>query len=264
MKIAVSGKGGVGKTSITGILAQALVQKGLKVLAIDADPNPNLALTLGIPIAQARKIVPISQNMDLIEEKTGVRPNDFRGLYRLSFTVNDIFDKFSIRSPSGVNLLVMGTVGSAGSGCMCPANALIRALLRHLLMKKDHAVVVDMEAGTEHLGRGTSEFIDVMIVVTEPSVKALETTKKIFDLSTQLGIPQVLIVGNKVTSFSDEAIILQFCKQNDLSLLELVPYDENIKQADALGKPLMNFSQKSKGILAIQKMCTKIVNLSHS
>lgn len=261
MKIAVSGKGGVGKTMIAGILARTLVQKGFRVLAIDADPNANLALTLGIPPSEAGKIVPLSENADLIEKKTGVKPESYGGVFRLSFAVDDIFDNFSIRSPDGVYLLVMGVVKSAGGGCMCPANALVRALLRHLLMKRTEAVVVDMEAGTEHLGRGTAESVDAMLVVAEANLKALETAKKVYNLSKELGIREAFIVGNKVAGPLDEDMIRQFCDDNGLPLLDLIPYDEEMRRADAQGKSLVDFSSPSKGMLAIQKMGEKLLKI---
>ena len=257
----MSGKGGVGKTTIAGVLARTLVHVGFRILAIDADPNANLALTLGIPPSEAEKIVPISENADLIEEKTGVRPESYGGVFRLSFKVDDIFDNFSLRSPDGVYLLVMGAVKSAGGGCMCPANALVRSLLRHLLMKRDEAVVVDMEAGTEHLGRGTAEFVDVMLVVTEANLKALETAKKVYKLSKELRIREVFIVGNKVAGPSDEDMIRQFCNDSFLPLLELIPYDEEMRRADAQGKALIDFPSPSKGMFAIQKMSEKLLKI---
>jgi CO dehydrogenase maturation factor len=146
----------------------------LKVLAIDADPAPNLALTLGISLEEAKKIVPISENTQLIESKT---QTGIAGVYNLSFSVEDIIDNFSVKSPYGINLLVMGTVRSAGAGCMCPANAVVRALLHHLLVKRDEAVVMDLEAGIEHMGRGTAEYVETMLIVTDPSLKSLETTE---------------------------------------------------------------------------------------
>ena len=259
MKIAVSGKGGVGKTTIAGVLARTLVHRGFKVLAIDADPNANLALSLGISPNMAEKIVPISENADLIEEKTGVRPGSSGSVFRLSFRVDDILDNFSLKSPDGVNLLVMGAVKAAGGGCMCSANALVRSLLRYLLVKRDEAVVVDMEAGTEHLGRGTAEAVDVMLVVTEANLKALETAKRVYKLSEELGIKRIFIVGNKVVGPSDEDMIRRFCDDNDLPLLELIPYDEEMRQADARGDTLIDFSSSSKGISAIQKMGEKLL-----
>jgi CO dehydrogenase maturation factor len=149
--VAVSGKGGVGKTLIAAGLAYAFVNKGFKTIAIDADPSPNLALTLGLSPEEAMKIVPISENKQLVESKTST---GYAGVFRLTFTVDDIVRDYSVKTPFGVSLIVMGTVRSMGSGCTCPANAVIRSLLRHLVVERDEAVVLDMEAGVEHIGRG--------------------------------------------------------------------------------------------------------------
>jgi len=207
MKIAVTGKGGVGKTVVAGVLANFFVEKSFKVLAIDADPSPNLAITLGIPLDQANKIVPISENTQLIEQKTST---GIGGVYRLTFSVDDIVEKFSVKSPYGVNLLVMGTIKSAGSGCMCPANAVLRELLRHLLVERDEAVVMDMEAGVEHMGRGTAKHVDTMLIVTDPSLKSMETARKIHSLAMDTGVQKIFVVGNKVAD-SEEAEPIKWC-----------------------------------------------------
>ena len=190
MKIAVSGKGGVGKTTVSAILARTFVEKGLKVLAIDADPSVNLPLSLGVPVEATAAIQPIAENADLVTEKTGVRPDTYGGVFRLSFRVDDLVDRFAVTTPSGVYLLVMGAVRSAGQGCMCPANSLVRTLLRHLLTERDEVVVVDLVAGIEHLGRGTAAHVDTMLIVSEPSLKSLETARRVFTLSKEAGIEE--------------------------------------------------------------------------
>lgn len=256
MKIAVSGKGGVGKTLVAGVLADLFVKRGFKVLAIDADPSPNLALTLGIPIDQANKIVPISENTELIESKTRT---SFAGVYRLHFSVDDIIKEFSVRSPYDVNLLVMGTVRSAGEGCTCPANAVIRALLRHLVVERDEVVIMDMEAGVEHMGRGTARYVDTMLVVADSSMKSMETAKKIHHLATELGIKRVFVIGNKVASKRERQSIKQFAANNKIPLLALIPYDEQILEADMRGETLLKHAEDSKGVAAIQKIGEKIL-----
>ncbi len=258
LKFAVSGKGGVGKTTVASVLARTLHDKGFKILAIDADPNSNLALALGMSPDEAEKIVPIAENANLIEEKTGVKPNSASPLFRLSFRVDDIIDRFAVETPSGINLIVMGEVRSSGQGCMCPANALVRAILRHLLTKMDEAVIVDMEAGIEHFGRRTAEHVDVMVIVTESSLKSLETVKRIYKLSRDMGIKTILVVGNKVSDPLDEKTVKDFCKANGISLLGLIPYDESIRKSDAQGVAL---DPHSRGLSSIQQLSEKLLDL---
>jgi len=254
MKIAVSGKGGTGKTTITSILARTFMKRGCKVLAIDADPNANLALSLGILPEEAEKITPISENFNLVEEKTGVRPESYGMIFRLSFRVDDIVEKFSVDSPEGIHLLVMGAVRSAGQGCMCPANALVRALLRHLLTKREEVVVVDMVAGLEHIGRGTVEHVDAMLIVSEANLKSLETAKRICKLSKEMGLKKVFSVGNKVYDDSDERMIRRFFKDNKIPLLGLIPFDEEIRRTDAKGGTLIDISNPSAGVLSMMRI----------
>lgn len=251
MKIAVSGKGGVGKTLIAGVLTHFLVKKSFKVLAIDADPTPNLALTLGISLEEAKKIVPISENTQLIESKT---QTGFAGVFHLSFNVEDIIDKFSVKSPYGVNLLVMGTVRSAGTGCMCPANALVRALLHHLLVRQDEAVVMDLEAGIEHMGRGTAKHVETMLIVSDPSLKSLETARKIYNLAKQAEIKRAFIVGNKVASSNEEDLIQKFAASNGMQLIGFVPYDKQILKVDMEGESPLKYTETSKAIKSIHKI----------
>jgi CO dehydrogenase maturation factor len=256
MKIAVSGKGGVGKTLVAGVLAEYLARKGFTVLAIDADATPNLALTLGIPHEEAVKIVPISENTPLIESKT---QTDMPGVYNLSFSVEDIVEKFSVKTPYNVNLLVMGTVRSAGAGCMCPANTVIRALLHHLLVKRKEAVITDMEAGVEHMGRGTAEHVETMLIVTDSSLKAMETAKKLYGLAKQIGIKEVFIVGNKVASQSEGALIERFARQNEIPLLGQIPLDEKVLEADRSGESPFKHANQSIGVAAIHKLGEKLL-----
>ena len=256
MKIAVSGKGGVGKTLVAGVLAEFLVRRGFKVLAIDADPAPNLALTLGVPLDESNKIVPISENKELIESKT---KTGFEGVYRLSFTVDDIIDKFAVESPYGVNLLVMGTVRSVGQGCTCPANAVIRALLRHLLVARDEAVVMDMEAGVEHMGRGTASHVDTMLIVADPGMKALETAKRIYRLANDAGLKRIFLVGNKVTSAKGEQTIKEFAARNRIPLLGLIPFDDMLLNADMLGETPLRYADDSKSLAAIHRLGEKLL-----
>lgn len=262
MKIAVTGKGGVGKTVIAGTLAGLLHKKGFEVLAVDADPNPNLAYTLGLSSQEAEGIVPISENSELIEEKTGAKPRSYGSVFKLNFTVEDIVGKYAVKTPLGVNLLVMGVVREAAAGCMCPANHLLRMLLRHLLVRREEAVVADMEAGTEHLGRGTAKHVDAMLVVIEPSAKAFETARRIRDLAEQMGVERVMLVGNKVLDEKDETAVRSFAEREGIPVLGLLHYDSAVREADLSGDSLLLSFPSAPAILEIDAICDRLVEMN--
>lgn len=255
MKIAVSGKGGVGKTLIAGGLARGFAERGLKTIAIDADSSPNLALTLGLSAEEARKIVPISENKELVDSKTGT---GYSGVYRLSFTVDDIVRDYSVSTPLGVNLIVMGTVKAMGSGCMCAPNAVIRALLRHLIVERNEAVVLDLEAGVEHIGRGTAKQVDALLIVADSNLKSLETAKHIHDLATAAGMKQLYLVGNRVINDAQKQAITAYAEKNGLSLLTFIPFDPKVTDADMRGEtPLLN--RAIEAVQVIDGLCEKLI-----
>jgi len=183
MKLAISGKGGVGKTTLTALLAKALSRRGFDVLAIDADPDANLAAALGFP--HPEKIRPIAEMADLVEERTGAKPGTVGSVFRLNPKVEDLPEKLSARVDS-IRLMRMGTVLKGGGGCICPESTLLRALVQHLLIERKDVVLMDMEAGIEHLGRATSGFVDCLIIVLEPGRRSIETAEKIRQLASDL------------------------------------------------------------------------------
>ena len=251
MKVAVSGKGGVGKTLIAAGLARGFAERGLKTMAIDADSSPNLGLTLGLSAEETRKIVPISENKELVDSKTGTGVS---GFYKLSFTVDDIVREYSTATPFGVNLIVMGTVKAMESGCMCAPNAVIRAMLRHLIVERDEAVVLDFEAGVEHIGRGTARQVDALLIVADSNLKSLEIAKHIHDLATNAGMQHLYLVGNRIMNDAQKEAVTSFAEKNGLSILTFIPFDVKVIEADTLGEtPLKN--KEISAVRAIDNIC---------
>ncbi|MFB3890333.1 MAG: AAA family ATPase [Candidatus Bathyarchaeia archaeon] len=255
MKIAVSGKGGVGKTLIAGGLAKGFVDRGMKAIAIDADSSPNLAMTLGLSVEEARKIQPITENKALVESKTGT---GYSGVYRLSFTVDDIVRDYSVATPLGVNLIVMGTVKSMESGCMCAPNAVVRALLRHLIVERNEAVVMDLEAGVEHIGRGTVKSVDALLIVADSNLKSLEIAKHIHDMAKAGGIKQLYLVANRVMNDAQKEAIQSFAQSNGLPILAFVPFDQRVIEADMRGEtPLLH--KEIDAVKTIDNICDALI-----
>ena len=260
MKIAVSGKGGVGKTLIAGTLARLFARDGFKVLAIDNDSAMNLSYTLGISKEIKSKIVPISEMKKLAQERTTVEGAG-SGVYNINPEVSDIPDRFKVSGPDGLQLLVLGSIEEPSTGCLCPENALIRTLLHNLIVKRHEVVIVDFEAGLEHLGRGTAKGIDVMLVVAEPSQKSLDLCSKIINLSKKLGIINIYLIANKIVDESQLKAINQRVKDWQIPLYHSIPFDPEIGKADLEGKSPMDAIENSKGISAIKSLYIKLKQL---
>ena len=223
MKVAVTGKGGVGKTTFAAILARLYADEGRSVLAADVDPDSNLGLALGLTEEEVSSIVPISKMRDLVEERTGA--NRLNRFFKMNPQVSDIPDKYS-RDINGVKLLVMGTVETGGSGCVCPEHVMLKAIMESLVFRKDDVVVMDMEAGLEHLGRGTAGMMDQFIVVVEPGARSVQTYGNVKRLAADLGIRNVNVVANKVRDEKDEAFIRSHIPAEHL--LGLIHYDPDV------------------------------------
>jgi CO dehydrogenase maturation factor len=232
MKLAIAGKGGVGKTTLASLLAKVYSAEGKTVIAIDADPDTNLASALGIPAVEARAITPITELRDLIEERTGAKPGSTGAFFKLNPTVDDIPDRFSVQK-DGIRLMVMGTVKGGGAGCVCPESALLRGLLSHLLLERSDVVVLDMDAGLEHLGRGTARGVDAFIIVVEPGKRSFQTAGAVRTLARDLGIEHCYVVGSKTRSAGDR----QFITDNlpDFEILGFVDHNSKIAEADRVG-----------------------------
>jgi CO dehydrogenase maturation factor len=232
MKIAISGKGGVGKTTLAALLIKYFRDQGKKVLAVDADPDANLALALGIP--DPENITPLSQMKEMIAERTDSKPGSMGGFFKMNPKVDDIPEKYA-REVDGVKLIVMGGVKKGGSGCICPESVLLRTLVTHMVLLRDEVVVMDMEAGIEHLGRATAQGVDRLIIVVEPGRRSIETAMHVKTLADDLGLKKIVIVGNKIRGAADE----EFLKKNlpDFPILGFIPFDEKIIEADLTGRP---------------------------
>ena len=231
MKLAITGKGGVGKTTLSSTLARLYADEGRTVLAADVDPDANLGLALGLSQEEVDQIVPISKMRTLVEERTGASAaNKF---FKLNPYVADIPDTFS-KDINGVKLLVMGTVDVGGSGCVCPEHVMLKSVLSSLTYRKGDVVIMDMEAGLEHLGRGTAMNMDQFIVVIEPGARSVQTYHNVKRLAKDLGVKRVRVVANKVRDEKDEQFVLGAIPAEDL--LGMIHYNTEIMDADRNGK----------------------------
>ena len=227
MKIAVTGKGGVGKTTFSAVLARLYAEEGKKVLCADVDPDANLGLALGFSEEDLSKIIPISEMKDLIKERT--KADEFNKFFIINPKVDDLPDKLSYEI-NGVKLMVMGTVKAGGSGCVCPEHVMIKRILSHLVVARDDVVILDMEAGLEHLARGTTSFVDAFIVVIEPGARSVQTYHSVKRLAADLGVKQVFVVANKLRDEYDEEFIRSQIPAEDL--LGMVHYSGKVADAD--------------------------------
>lgn len=235
MKIAISGKGGVGKTTLAALLAQVYADAGRNVLAVDADPSPCLAGALGFPSELQAQLSPISEMDELIYERTGAKPGTTGGFFTLNPRVDDIPERFSVEYRQ-VRLLEMGSVDSGGAGCICPESAMLKTLFTHLLFRKDDVLILDMYAGVEHLGRATVDFVDAMLVVVEPTRRSLGTAAQIKQLAEDIGLKRLWLVGNKVRNEAEAAFLLS--ETPGIPVMGTLPADMGVQEADRLGIPV--------------------------
>src|SRR5574341_163326 len=233
MKLAITGKGGVGKTTLTSLLAFLYAEQGRTVLAIDADPSPCLGPALGFPAEQLQTLAPIAEMESLIYERTGAQPGTFGGYLKLNPRVDDIPERFSVKH-RGVTLLELGAVEKGGSGCICPESVLLKQLVSHILLQRDEVVLLDMYAGVEHLSRATADAVDAMIAVVEPGAHSLATAAQIKSLAGDIGLTRLCLVGNKVRSGEDHAYIE--AHSPGLPVLGHLPYTPKAQEADRLGQ----------------------------
>ncbi|MFQ6060559.1 MAG: AAA family ATPase [Thermoplasmata archaeon] len=261
MRVAVSGKGGVGKTTVAAILSRLFGRDGNRVLAIDIDPSPTLASALGVPKDVKAGIVPLSRMLDLIEERTGVRPGSSYGsLFKLNPKVDDLADRYGIAAKDGVTLLVLGTIETGASGCFCPENALIRRLVKHLVLKRDEILVMDMEAGVEHLGRGTAEGVDVLLVIVEPGMRSIETARSIKALARDVGIERIAAVLNKSRGAEDENFARDHLKEFCIEMIGALPYSDCVIRADLDGISPVDLEECAPIIESLSSVKERLLN----
>ena len=237
MKIAISGKGGVGKSTLAAALALLMAEKKRKVLALDADPAANLANAIGLPEDQRKRIVPISRQKALIEERTGAKVNQYGQMFKLNPEVSDIADKYAINY-NGVSLLVVGAIEKGGSGCACPESVLVRALVTNLVLHRNEALIMDMEAGVEHLGRATVSGVDGMLIVVEPGQRSVDCAKMIIGMANDIGLRKLYIVANRVTCREDETFIKNSFP--DREILGVIPFSEKVRRSDMNGASVLD------------------------
>ncbi len=244
MKIAISGKGGVGKTTFASLLIRTLDDMGKRVLAIDADPDANLAAAIGIP--NADQMTPIADMNELVLERTGAQPGGIGGFFKLNPKVDDLPDALSARL-NNIKLMRLGGIKKGGAGCICPESALLRALVMHVVLARDEVVVMDMEAGIEHLGRGTARSVDKLLVVVEPGRRSIDTADHIRGLAGEIGLNQLAIIGNKIRNPKDEEFLRTHL--NDFQFIGFIPFDDDLIEADLAGKAPFDTAQSAHSVI---------------
>ncbi len=251
MKIAVSGKGGVGKTTFAALLIRMLSDAGKKVLAIDADPDANLAAAIGIE--NSDRITPIAEMKDMIFERTGAKAGTIGGFFKLNPKVDDLPDTLSVKKDN-IKLMRLGSVKKGGGGCLCPESTLLKSLVMHIVLLRDEVVVMDMEAGIEHLGRATASAVDKLIVVVEPGRRSIDTAAHIRRLAEEIHLTRIAVVGNKIRSPQDEAFIREHLA--DFDILGFLPYGNELIEADLKGQSPYDVASEAKR--RIQEMVDKL------
>ncbi|MDR3037699.1 MAG: AAA family ATPase [Candidatus Adiutrix sp.] len=253
MKIAVSGKGGVGKTTFSATVAHLFKAAGRKVLAIDADPDANLAAALGYPDLKA--VTPISEMKDLVAERTGSQPGTYGSMFTINPKVDDLPDTLA-RVGDGIRFMTLGGVKKGGGGCICPESTMLKNIIMHLVLARDEVIIMDMEAGLEHLGRATASGVDHLIVVVEPGQRSVETARTVRRLAADLYLKRVSVVGNKIRNRGDEDFIRRALA--DMEVLGCIPFADSIIDADR--RAVSVYRNSPEAAAAVKEIFNKIIN----
>lgn len=262
-RLAVAGKGGVGKTTLVALLAERFAGSGYKVLAADEDPQMNLALSLGVPLEDADKIVPLSHNRDYIEEKTGAKPGSgWGGLLRLNPDVSDVVGRFGLQLKPNLSLLAMGSVDQAASGCLCPQNNLLKAVMQFIVLKPGEIILVDTQAGPEHFGRGVLKGFSLLLVVTEPTSTGFQVAQKSITFAGQLAIPNIKLVVNKVRGEEDRNRVKTYMERSGLTspATHFLPFTTDLLDLEpAVGSILTREGEFTEGFVGLFEDIRKLI-----
>ena len=242
-RVVITGKGGVGKTSLTALLARLLARDAYRVLALDADPQMNLPYALGLPYDRAGALVPLSQNPDYVEEKTGARPGSGWGLFfRLNPDVADVVERFGVVAPDDVRLLVMGNTVQPAAGCLCPENSLLAAVANAVSLRRGEAILLDTQAGIEHFGRALAQGFRHAVVVTDPTFNGVQVALHAARLAQELQIPAIHLVVNRVRNDSEMDRVSQILEDHGsfpFTTRHLLPYEEQLLRSEPDVGPLL-------------------------
>ncbi len=252
MKIAISGKGGVGKTTFSATLAHVFKENGKKVLVVDADPDANLAAALGYP--DLASVKPISEMTELVAERTGSKPGTYGSMFTINPKVDDLPDTLA-REIDGLKFMTLGGVKKGGGGCICPESTMLKNIIMHLVLARDEVILMDMEAGLEHLGRATATGVDQLIVVVEPGQRSLETAQTVQRLAKDLNLKKVSIVGNKVRNQGDSDFITKTLSPAEI--LGFIPWADSIIEADRQGGSV--YKNSPEAATAVREIYKKLM-----
>ena len=252
MKIAIAGKGGVGKTTISGTLCRLLGNNGVKILAIDGDPNPNLSVVLGI---KRDAPAPPALSTDILER---VEDPDGKRRIQLKVPLQEVIDKYGQAATDNITLLMVGQPEHAATGCMCGSHTAVREIIHAAMAEGREVTVLDMEASMEHMKRGTSKYVDAMFTVVEPYYRSLEAAGRFHRLAKELGVGQIAAIANKVRNEEEEAAIRQYCQRIGLPIATVIPFDERVTEADLRGQAIIDYDSDAKVVHALQKLVDQL------